>query len=104
MNSRPPARHLGRREEVAAVAASALPDSSTPARPQPTGPPDLAEDLLYGAAAIAAFMFGDKDERRKVYGLIESGEIPVFRLGTTVCARKSSIFRAIAAREAAATT
>src|SRR5262249_25262544 len=64
----------------------------------------LADDLLYGAAAIAEFVFGDSRERQKVYGLIEAGELPVFRLGITVCARRSTIWRSTAAREPAATT
>jgi hypothetical protein len=63
----------------------------------------LANDLLYGAAAIAEFMFGDEDERRKVYALAESKQIPVFRLGTILCARKSSLIADVAARERAAT-
>ena len=64
----------------------------------------LADDLLYGAAAIAEFMFGDEGERRKIYGLAESGRLPVFRLGAILCARKSTIVRDIATRERAAET
>jgi hypothetical protein len=62
----------------------------------------LASDLLYGAAAIAEFMFGDGEERRKVYALAESKQIPVFRLGSVLCARKSSILSDVEARERAA--
>jgi hypothetical protein len=59
----------------------------------------LAKDLLMGAAAIAAFMFGDEGERRRVYWLAESGRIPVFRLGAILCARKSSLLRSFEALE-----
>jgi hypothetical protein len=62
----------------------------------------LADDLLSGAAAIAKFVYGDERERRKVYGLVESGQLPVFRWGATIHARKSTIMRDIATRERAA--
>jgi hypothetical protein len=72
-------------------------------------PSNLADDLLYGAEAIAEFLFGDEDERRKknrrkVYGLVESGQLPVFRWGAILCARKSTIVRDIATRERATET
>jgi hypothetical protein len=62
-------------------------------------PSNLADDLLFGAAAIAEFVFGNEEERRKVYSLAESGQLPVFRLGAILCARKSTIVSDIAARE-----
>ena len=54
---------------------------------------DLAGDLLEGAAEIAAFMFGSPKKRRKVYALLESGrsDIPIFRMGSKIVARKSAI-------------
>lgn len=49
----------------------------------------LAGDILHGADAIAAFLYGDKSHRRKVYNLVETARLPVFRLGVNICARKS---------------
>jgi hypothetical protein len=62
-------------------------------------PASLADDLLRGAEDIAEFLFGTKKERRRVYWLIERGQLPVFKLGETWFARKSSIISAIEARE-----
>ena len=64
--------------------------------------PPLAEDLLTGAAAIARFVFGDEGERRRVYWLADTGQLPVFRIGSTLCARKSRILRAVELHERAA--
>lgn len=47
-------------------------------------------DLLAGADAIAAFM-GIKP--RRVYHLAETQRLPVFRLGATLCARRSTLVR-----------
>jgi len=63
---------------------------------------DLAQDLLEGADAIAAFMFGDPRKRRRVYYLAERGLIPAFKLGETLCARRSTLVAHIQAQEAAA--
>jgi hypothetical protein len=53
----------------------------------------LSEDLLRGAEEIAIFMFGDVKHRRKVYYL--TGEaprgLPHFKIGSVICARKSTI-------------
>ena len=51
----------------------------------------LSEELLEGAGAIAAFMFGDFEARRKVYNLVEQQRLPIFRLGKRICARKSTL-------------
>ena len=65
----------------------------------------LSDDLLEGSYKIAAFMFGDasKANRRKVYYLasdVKSGNrLPIFRLGATICARKSTLIQWIAAQE-----
>lgn len=63
--------------------------------------PNLADDLLRGADEIALFMFGDVKDRRKVYYL--TGEaprgIPHFRMGSVICARKSTIRNWIAEQE-----
>lgn len=56
-------------------------------------------DLLEGADQIAAFMFGDAGKRRKVYHLADKSDVPIFRLGGVVCARKSSILKWIEEQE-----
>ena len=49
----------------------------------------LSDDLLRGADQIAGFLFGDPKERRKIYHLAETSRLPVFRLGSVLCARRS---------------
>ena len=48
-------------------------------------------DILQGAADIARFLFGSASDRRRVYFLVESGALPHFRLGGTICARRSKL-------------
>ena len=48
----------------------------------------LSSDLLRGADAIAAFLGAS---RRQIYHLVNSGHLPVFRMGTKLCARKSRL-------------
>jgi hypothetical protein len=59
----------------------------------------LAADLLEGADAIAEFLFGSKELRRKIYYLAECSRLPVFRLGSVLCARKSVLLNFIAVQE-----
>ncbi len=59
----------------------------------------LSDDLLCGADAIAEFMFGDRRKRRQVYHLAQTGQLPVFKLGATLCARRSTIVEWIEAQE-----
>ena len=59
----------------------------------------LAQDLLRGAEEIAAFLFGSKAQRRKVYHLAETSRLPVFRLGSVLCARRSVLMTWIAEQE-----
>ncbi|GLR86517.1 DNA-binding protein [Bradyrhizobium iriomotense] len=65
----------------------------------------LADDILKGADAIADFLFhGTSDDqrsrnRRKVYYLVESSRLPIFRLGSMLCARKSKLLDFIATQE-----
>ncbi|MCJ2106989.1 DNA-binding protein [Methylobacterium sp. E-041] len=68
-----------------------------------TGLP-LAEDMMTGAEAIAKFMFGDATEtnKRRVYHAADKLGLPTFRLGGTLCARRSTILRWIEAQESAA--
>lgn len=58
-------------------------------------------DLLKGADAIAEFVFGDRKERRRVYNLKDRGYLPVFQIGATVCARKTTLLAWIEAQERA---
>ena len=65
----------------------------------------LADDLLEGAAEIALFVFGNDSAkaRRRVYHLAamdRSDRLPVFRIGSQIFARKSTLLRSIAEREA----
>lgn len=61
---------------------------------------ELADDLLRGADEIAEFIFGAaKNSRRKVYYLAETSHLPVFRLGSLLCARRSVLLRWITGQE-----
>jgi excisionase family DNA binding protein len=48
-------------------------------------------DLLYGAAAIADFL---GLTNKAVYHLLAAGRLPHFKVGRTVCARRSSVLAA----------
>jgi hypothetical protein len=65
----------------------------------PLSHPNLSSDLLRGADQIAEFLFGDPGERRKVYHLAETSRLPVFRLGSLLCARRSVLLAWIAEQE-----
>lgn len=67
-------------------------------------PQALGEDLLRGADEIAEFIFGGtpRGNRRKVYHLAESSRLPVFRLGSMLCARRSVLLNWIAGQESRA--
>lgn len=67
-------------------------------------PGNLSDDILEGADAIAAFLFGTDEaererNRRKVYYLAERSRLPLFRLGTMLCARKSVLLKFIVGQE-----
>lgn len=68
-------------------------------------PNELADDILEGADAIAEFLFGTNDDRRKkngrrkVYYLAECSKLPIFRLGSVLCARKSVLLNFIVGQE-----
>jgi hypothetical protein len=77
-----------------------------PGEPTPNSDPPvarfagaLASDLLRGAEEIADFMFGNKAQRRKVYHLAETSRLPVFKLGSVLCARRSVLMAWIADQE-----
>jgi len=64
---------------------------------------ELADDLLRGADEIAEFIFGkSKSGRRKVYYLAECTRLPVFRLGSVLCARRSVLLKWISGQESRA--
>lgn len=56
---------------------------------------NLAQDILQGAQAIADF---GGWTRRQVYHFVAHG-LPVFRIGSNLCARKSSILAWIELQE-----
>jgi hypothetical protein len=59
-------------------------------------------DLIYGAKALATFLFGnaeDNKNRRKIYGLAQTGVLPLFKLNNVLCGRASAIATALAERE-----
>jgi hypothetical protein len=64
----------------------------------------LGEDLLRTAGEIAAFTFGEDSEpnRRRVYHAVEKHGFPAFKLGGTLCARRSTILKWVEAQERAA--
>lgn len=70
----------------------------SPTVPQ-NAPTELADDILRGADEIAEFIFGERGGRRKVYYLAECSRLPVFRLGSVLCARKSVLLGWISGQE-----
>ena len=53
---------------------------------------EFARDLLRGAEQIARSLYGDHELRRKtrqIYHLVATSNLPVFKLGSRICARKS---------------
>ncbi len=60
---------------------------------------DFARDLLQGAEAIATFLYGDPGSRRKVYHLAATSNLPVFKLGAMLCARRSVLLHWIESQE-----
>ncbi len=62
----------------------------------------LSADLMTGAEAIAEFMFGDTSDtsRRRVYHAADKLGLPTFKLGGTICARRSTILAWIERQEA----
>lgn len=60
---------------------------------------DFSHDVLRGANEIAEFLFGSKAVRRKVYHLASTSNMPVFKLGSMICARKSVLLAWVEAQE-----
>jgi hypothetical protein len=57
--------------------------------------PALADDLLLGVGSIAEFIYGNDSQknRRRVYHLHATGQLPTFRMGNRVSARKYRLVR-----------
>lgn len=62
----------------------------------------LSEDLLHGADEIARFLFGTPRARRRIYYLAENSQVPVFKVGHSLWARRSTLVDWISTREAEA--
>jgi hypothetical protein len=60
---------------------------------------EFADDMLRGADEIAQFLFGDENVRRKVYHLAATSNLPIFKLGSMLCARKSVLLRWVETQE-----
>ena len=60
---------------------------------------DLAADMLRGADAIARFL---GFPRRSIYHMAARNSLPHFKLGDTICARRSTLTRWIEQQESAA--
>jgi hypothetical protein len=62
--------------------------------------PEFARDLLHGADEVAEFLYGSRKLRRKVYHLASTSNLPIFKLGSMICARKSVLLAWVEAQEA----
>jgi hypothetical protein len=84
-----------------AVNASLVSISMEPKSIQTETTHELADDLLRGADAISEFIFGRKQKngKRKVYYLAETSRLPVFRIGSVLCARRSVLLDWISGQE-----
>jgi len=90
METASPPERSGRR--FSGLAGSAAQNQSPPGAA-------IAGDILYGADAIAMFLFGERKHRRRVYNLVSTNGLPVFRIGVNICARKSVLLGWIADQE-----
>ena len=59
---------------------------------------DFLDDLLFGADAIAKFL---RMTRRQVYHCASMEHLPIFRIGSTLCCRKSTVVEWMIDRERA---
>lgn len=57
---------------------------------------NLSDDVLHGAQEIASFL---GTNRKKIYDLAARRALPVFKMGETVCARKSTLLTWIQTQE-----
>jgi hypothetical protein len=56
----------------------------------PNEKPSEDDSVIRGADAIAEYIFGDRSHRRKVYYLAERTRLPIHRLASQLCLRKSA--------------
>jgi hypothetical protein len=63
---------------------------------------DRRLDILFGARALAGYVFADETKWKAIYLLKD--ELGLFRMGGRVCGRPATIDQRIAAREGASTT
>ncbi len=68
------------------------------------GQETLFDDLLVGAEAIAAYLYGNQRHRRKIYHLAQTRRLPVFKLGSKLCARRSTLLAWIEGQETNSTS
>ena len=54
---------------------------------------EFAVDMLRGADEIALYLYGDREQRRKIYHLVATSRLPVFKLGSMICARRSVLVK-----------
>ena len=79
-------------------------DATTPSNGATGGAmPALSDDILFGARAVALFIYGDdspKNQRRIYHAGAKLG-MPTFQMGSTICARRSTLLKWIEKQEAA---
>ncbi len=54
---------------------------------------EFAVDMLRGAEEIALYLYGDREQRRKIYHLVATSHLPIFKLGSMICARRSVLIK-----------
>jgi hypothetical protein len=69
---------------------------------------NVADDILRGAKAIGRFLLPkldgdrvrtDKQLQRCIFHLLQTTDLPVFRVGGIICARKSALLKWLADQE-----
>ncbi|MEI6560262.1 MAG: hypothetical protein WCO00_17830 [Rhodospirillaceae bacterium] len=55
---------------------------------------------VHGAGEASQVLYGSDKYKRRVYRLAEKGAIPVFKVGGTLCARRSTLLAWVEAQEA----
>ncbi|MFZ0425220.1 MAG: DNA-binding protein [Xanthobacteraceae bacterium] len=60
---------------------------------------EFSKDLLRGAEAIAEYLFADRKLARRVYHLTATSNLPHFKLGAMICARKSVLIKWVTDQE-----
>jgi hypothetical protein len=67
----------------------------------PMNRPTDTMKVIQGAGRIAEFLYGDETKARSVYHLAKTTDLPVFYLGSSMCAREERLLGWIEARESA---